>query len=197
MTESQFHYLLIFIGIIALGAVIQGIALLALGLAGAKLLKQVAELTAEAKGKVYPLLESVQNITEKVNDISQVARDVAIDTAPKIRRVTTNIAETSDVYRAKLAEVDSLITDTTGKARRQSDRVDGMVTDVLDKTTEVTHTVAHAIMVPVRQMAGLVSGAKVGIEALIANFSAKPKTPKPVAFEGESVYTGYEDDYHA
>ena len=197
MTESQSHYLLIFVGIIALGAVIQGIAMLVLGLAGAKLLKQIAELTAEAKGKVYPILDSVQTLTEKVNDISQVARDVAIDTAPKIKRVTTNLAETSDVYRAKLAEVDSLISDTTGKARRQSDRVDGMVTDVLDKTTEVTHTVAHAIMVPVRQMAGLVSGAKVGIEALIANFSPKPKTPKPVAFEGESIYTGYEDDYHA
>ena len=90
-----------------------------------------------------------------------------------------------------------MISDTAVKARRQSDRVDGMVTDVLDKTTEVTHTVAHAIMVPVKQMAGLVSGAKVGIEALIANFTPKPKAPKPVAFEGESIYTGYEDDYHA
>src|SRR4051812_18429396 len=199
MTESQAHYLLILVGIIAVGFLLQGIAVLVLALVGSKLVKQLADVVSEAKGKVYPILENVHQITEKVTDISQVARDVAVDTAPKIRRVTSNIAETSDVYRAKLAEVDALVTDTAGKARRQSDRVDGMVTDVLDKTTEVTHTVAHAIMVPVRQMAGLVSGAKGGIEALIANFTpkSKPVTPHPVAFEGDSVYTGQGDDYHA
>jgi methyl-accepting chemotaxis protein len=199
MTETQAQYLLILVGIIAFGFLLQGIAILVLALVGSKLVKQLSEVVGEAKGKVYPILANVHKISDKVTDISQVARDVAIDTAPKIQRVTSNITETSDVYRAKLAEVDSLMTDTAGKARRQSDRVDGMVTDVLDKTTEVTHTVTHAIMVPVRQMASLVSGAKVGIETLISNFTPKPqvKTPKPVAFEGESIYTGLEDDYHA
>ena len=199
MTESQAHYLLIFVGIIALGFLLQGIAVLVLALVGSKLVKQLTDLVAEAKGKVYPILANVHEISDKATDISQIARDVVADTAPKIRRVTTNITETSDVYRAKLAEVDALISDTAGKARRQTERVDTMVTDVFDKTHEVTHTIANAVMLPVRQMAGLVSGAKVSIESLIANFTPKPKpkTPKPVAFEGESVYTGYEDDYHA
>ena len=48
-------------------------------------------------------------------------------------------------------------------------------------------------------MSGLVSGTKAGLETLISRFTPKKRsaTPAPVAFEGESVYTGYEDDYHA
>jgi methyl-accepting chemotaxis protein len=213
MTEHQSTYLLAYTGVVAFAILIQGIALVVLALAAAKLMKQVAELTAEAKVKVYPILESVRDITvkgqdiaAKAQDIAEVARNVVRDTEPKIIRVTSNIADTSDVYRAKVAQVDALITDTTGKAQRQSDRVDTIVTNAITKTSETVANIGHAILMPIRQMSGLASGAKTGIESLIAQFtsksaSAKPKrtavTPEPVAFEGESVYTGYEDDYHA
>lgn len=210
MTDSQAHYLLIFAGVQTVAILLGFLALAVMGFAVARLIKTVTELTAEAKGKVYPILENVHKISDKVADISSTARDVAADTAPKIKRVTTNIAETSDVYRARLAEVDSLVADTTAKARRQSDRVDAAVTSAVDKTHSVVDAtiqrtqhlldaLGNAVSVPVKQMSGLVHGAKSGIETLIEKFSPKrtPKAPKPVAFEGESVYTGYEDDYHA
>lgn len=199
MTEHQSTYLLVFVAIVAFGFLLQGIAVLVLALAGKKLMERVADLTTEAKGKVYPILESVRDISVKGQDIAEVARNVMRDTEPKIKRVTTNIADTSDVYRAKVAQVDALITDTTVKAQRQSDRVDAIVTNAISKTSETAVNIGNAILMPVRQMSGLVSGARTSIDSLIARFTAKPRpsTPKPVAFEGESVYTGYEDDYHA
>jgi methyl-accepting chemotaxis protein len=199
MTEHQSMYLLFYTGVVAFAILIQGIALVVLALAAAKLMKQLAELTNEAKGKVYPILESVRDISAKGQDIAEVARNVVRDSEPKIKRVTSNIADTSDVYRAKVAQVDALITDTTGKAQRQSDRVDAIVTSAITKTSETATNIGNAILAPVRQMSGFVSGAKTTIDSLIAQFVSKPKpvTPKPVAFEGESVYTGYEDDYHA
>ena len=199
MTEHQSTYLLAYTGVVAFAILIQGIALVILALAGAKLMKQLAELTTEAKGKVYPILESVRDISAKGQDIAEVARNVIRDTEPKIKRVTTNIADTSDVYRAKVAQVDALITDTKDKAQRQSDRVDAIVTNAITKTSETAAHIGNAILAPVRQMSGLVSGAKTSIELLIAKFTPKSKAaaPKPIAFEGESIYTGYEDDYHA
>ncbi len=197
MTEHQSTYLLFYTGVVAFAILIQGIALVILALAAAKLMKQVAALTVEAKGKVYPILESVRDITAKGQHIAEVARNVAVDSEPKIKRVTANIADTSDVYRAKVAQVDSLMTDTADKARRQTDRVDGMISSVLTRTGEMAASVHHAILAPVRQVSGIVNGAKGSIEVLIEHFKPKAKTPKPVAFEGESVYTGYEDDYHA
>ncbi len=199
MTEHQATYLLVFVAIVAVGFLLQGIAVLVLALAGKKLMERVVELTTEAKGKVYPILESVRDISAKGQDIAEVVRNVTRDTEPKIKRVTSNIADTSDVYRAKVAQVDALITDTTGKAQRQSDRVDAMVTNAITKTSETAANIGNAILAPVRQMSGLVAGAKTTIDSLIAHFTpkTKPTSPKPVAFEGESVYTGYEDDYHA
>lgn len=215
MTEHQSTYLLVYTGVVAFAILVEAIALGALAFAAAKLMKQVAELANEAKGKVYPILESVRDITEKGQHIAEVARNVVADTEPKIKRVTTNIADTSDVYRAKVAQVDTLMTDTADKAHRQTARVDEMISSALTRTGEIATNVHHAILAPVRQASGLISGAKASIDSLVQHFSLKPRTasrgtsgaaasrpypkaaPQPVAFEGESVYTGLEDDYHA
>lgn len=196
MTEHQSTYLLLFTGIVAFALVLIGAAVLVLALAAARLLKQIGELTAEAKGKVYPILESVRDITEKGQHIAEVARNIVADTEPKIKRVTTNFADTSDVYRAKVAEVETFLTDATQKAHRQSDRVDSMVSSALNRTGEIATNLQHAVASPFIKTAGLFSGAKTALETLLHRES-KPATPRPVAFEGESVYTGYEDEYHA
>ncbi len=203
MTEHQSTYLLVYTAVVAVAVFIEAIALGALAFAAAKLLKQLGVLTEEAKGKVYPILESVRDISAKGQQIAEVAKNVVADTEPKIKRVTANIADTSDVYRAKVAQVDSLITDTTNKARNQTERVDTMVTNAVTRSGEIASQVGHAVVAPVRQLSGLVSGTKAGIESLIQSFSPRPgtrsrrPTPRPVAFEGESIYTGLEDDYHA
>lgn len=210
MTESQAHYLLIFSGITAFGVLLGAIGFGILSVSFARLLKQLTDLTSEAKGKVYPILENVHDISEKVADISEVVRETAAETAPKIRRVIRNVEETSEMYHARLTEVNALVADTTRKAKKQTDRVDTFVTDSLDRTHEVVNdtisrvqhimdSIHNAVYAPVRQISGLASGAKAGLETLLANFAPKHETkpPKPVAFEGDSVYTGYEDDYHA
>ncbi|MEZ2348501.1 hypothetical protein [Terriglobus sp. RCC_193] len=210
MTESQAHYLLIFSGISAVGVLLGAIAFSTFALSFAHLLRELRGLMSEARGKVYPILENVQEISEKVADISTTVRETTADVAPKLRRVTQNLAETSDMYHARFAEVDALVGDTTRRIRNQTERADAFVTNSLDRTHEVVSTtigrVQHvldslhnAFYAPVRQISSLASGAKASIESLIASFAPKhtPKTPKPTAFEGESVYTGYEDDYHA
>ncbi len=205
MTEHQSTYLLVYTGIVAFAILVEAIALGALAFAAIKLFKQLAELTAEAKGKVYPILESVRDITEKGQHIAEVARNVVADTEPKIKRVTTNIVETSDVYRAKVAQVDSFISDTTGRAQKQTARVDDIISSALTRTGEVAANVQHAILAPVRHASGLLAGAKASLESLRLRLASRSqagrakvvRTPRPIAFEGESVYTGYEDDYHA
>lgn len=197
MTEHQSTYLLAYTGVVAFAILIEAIAIVLLAVAAVKLMKQVTALTQEAKGKVYPILESVRDIAVKGQHIAEVARNVAADSEPKIKRVTANIADTSDVYREKVAQVSTLITDTTQKAHKQTVRVDDMISGALTKTGDLVANVQHTILAPVRQVSGLVNGAKAGIESLIRSYSAKTKTPKPVAFEGDSIYTGQEDDYHA
>lgn len=197
MTEHQSTYLLAYTGVVAFAILIEAIAIIILAIAASKLMKQVTDLTQEAKGKVYPILASVRDIAEKGQEIALVARNVVADSEPKIKRVTTNIAETTDVYRAKLAQVDSLITDTANKAHKQTARVDELISSTLAKTESIASGVQSAVMTPIRQASGLFEGIKVGIESLLHKSVPDRKAPKPVAFEGDSVYTGFEDDYHA
>jgi uncharacterized protein YoxC len=200
MTEEQAHYLLIYVAIISFSFLVAAVMLIAVGVGVIKLMKQITASTAEAKGKMYPLLDRFEGIAAKTERLTASAEAILADAQPKIERITTNLAQTSDVYRSKVAEVDALITDTTTKARHQSDRVDDMISTALTRTGEISANIHHAVMTPVRQLSGILNGAKASIDTLVHNFAPKPgklKTRKPVAFEGESVYTGLEDDYHA
>ena len=196
MSDGQFHTLLWFTGLIAFWLFLQAVALVAVAFMVVKLLRTINEFTTriEAKtlaitdrfeGKLYPLVDNFQ--------------DLMNDTVPKIKRVTESIADTTDVYRAKLAQVDALISDTAGKAKRQSDRVDGMVTSTLNAAGSIVGRVEHAVLSPVRQAGAVLSGIRAAATRLVDEYGqpSTPKTPKPVAFEGENIYTGLEDDYHA
>ena len=199
MTEHQSQYLLIYTALVAAAMLIEAIALGVLAFVVVKLVKQLGEIARDAQGRVYPVLTTVHELATQGKEIATKTDAILSDVQPKLERISTNLADTSDVYRAKVADVDELITDATIKARRQSDRVDGMVTTALTRTGEIASQLHHAVTAPARQLSGLVNGAKTTLESLIHNFAPaqKRKTPKPVAFEGESVYTGLEDDYHA
>ena len=201
MTDSQVHWLIAFTGISALAVLLEAAALLAIAIVVVKLISQITALTAELKPKIYPIMESAKEISAKVNEITGSVRDVVADTTPKVKRVTTNIADTSDVYRAKLAEIDALVTDTTQKAKRQTDRVDNFVSSTISTAGKVAGRVENVVLTPVHQASALWSAVKATTESLVKSYSKPtPKrapVPEPVAFEGENIYTGIEDDYHA
>jgi methyl-accepting chemotaxis protein len=214
MSDGQFHTLLWFTGLIAFWLFLQAVALVAVAFMVVKLLKTINEfatrmeakalaITDRFEGKMYPLVDNFQ--------------DLMNDTVPKIKRVTESVADTTDVYRAKLAQVDALITDTAAKAKKQSDRVDGMVTSTLNAAGSIVGRVEHAVLTPVKQATAIFSGLRAAATKLADEY-AQPDarverapyaeayersratgaaTPRPVAFEGEQIHTGLQDDYHA
>ena len=201
MSDSQTHWLIALTCLNAI-AVLMGMgALLAMAIVVVKLVGKVSVLTEELKPKIYPIMENVKQISGKTNDITTHVRDIVADSTPKVKRVTTNIAETSDVYRAKLAEVDALISDTAAKAKRQTDRVDNIVSSTISGAGKVASRVEDVVLTPVHQAAAIWSAIKATTESLVNSYTPKPAkksyTPPPVAFTGENIYTGLEDDYHA
>lgn len=231
MTDGQFHTLLWFTGLIAFWLFLQAVALVAVAFVVVKLLRTVNEATERIENKALAITDRFEG---KLYPLLDNAQDLINDSVPKIKRVTESIADTTDVYRAKLAQVDALISDTTTKVKHQSDRLDGMVTSTLNTAGNVVGRVEHAVMTPVRQAGAIFSGLRAAATRLADEYSsprytgpsdpsghAEPShasrsearmrvedrfrtaapsaqtTPKPVAFEGENIYTGLEDDYHA
>lgn len=145
--------LMVFIGIVALAALAQAIILLVMAVGAAKVAKRMMVIAEETHAKAMPLVDSVHSVVR--------------DSAPKVKVITENLAETSHIVRSKAQELDVTFTDVNERAGKQAARVDGMVTSVLDATTNITTSVQRSIQTPIREFAGLMNGIKAGIDVLV------------------------------
>ena len=141
------------VGLIALGMVVQAIAVIVIAVGSAKAAKRALEIADELRSKIGPVLDTTQSVFH--------------DAAPKVKIITENLVETSHLVRTKALEFDATASDLNSKARAQAARVDGMVTGVLNTTTEISQSLQRALKVPVREFTGLMNGFKAGVEVLV------------------------------
>ena len=160
LSGSDVHWLMIFGGIIAAALVVQSIGLMIAAVAATTILKKVQVMADTAEQKISPVLAKTNALLE--------------DLGPKVRSVSTNVEQISYTVREKcdelgvtLSELNRTVAEVNAKTRVQVTRVDGMVSDALDTTEQVSKTVQEGIRVPVRQMAGIIAGLKVGLETLV------------------------------
>lgn len=146
-------WLTIFVGLVALGMVVQAIAVIVMAVGVAKMGKRALDIAEELQGKMLPLIATSQ--------------DMIHDAAPKVKVITENLAETSHLVRSKARDLDATMSDANAKTRAQVARVDGMVSSVLDTTSDAAQMLQRAIKVPVREFTGLVNGLKAGLDVLL------------------------------
>jgi len=78
---------LLFLGVIALSSLVQGLFLLGLGWGGLKLMRRVQELQGRVENELRPALASVSRITQNVSELSEVA-------SVQVQRVETLVDHT-------------------------------------------------------------------------------------------------------
>jgi hypothetical protein len=141
------------VGLIALGMVVQAIAVIVIAAGAAKASKRALEIADQLHTKIMPILDTTQSVLH--------------DSAPKVKIITENLVETSHVVRSKAAEFDVTANDLNMRTRAQAARVDGMVTAVLNTTADISESLQKAVKVPVRELTGLVNGFKAGVDVLV------------------------------
>lgn|SRR6187402_3025019 len=189
LTQGQVTVLMIFAGAVTLAVIIQCGILVSFALAGAKARKEILGLITQMHGKAMPLLTSVQAIVD--------------ETTPKVRKITSNAVEISEIARSKAVEIDALVSDLTRKTQKQAAHVDQITTDALNGAQTITHSVQHAIMAPVKQFVGAVAAVKAAVDRLKTRVT--PKAADPYAARYGSKYDSHEgeermgegEDYHA
>ena len=162
--SSDQHWLMILVGIVALSLLINAIITLVAGFAAMKAFKEVTGLLKDLHGKASPIIEKTNALMD--------------DLTPKIRSVTENVTQITYTVREKVDQVGETVShvnrtvqEANMKTRGQVDHVDRMVSSALHTTQDVADTVAHGIKVPIKQVAGIVAGLRVGLETLVKNFS--------------------------
>jgi methyl-accepting chemotaxis protein len=160
------HWLMICIAVIAFAMATQAVVTLVAGASAWKMMKEFKALAHDLHSKATPIM---QKTTAVIDDLS-----------PKIRTVSENVTQISYTVREKVDEVGETVSqmnrtvaDANQKTRGQVAHVDHLVTTALDATEEITHTVANGIRGPVKQIAAVIAGLRVGLETLVEKFTPK------------------------
>ena len=168
LSSGNSRLLMVFVGMVAVALIVQAIALIAMAVGAAKARKRGLEIVEELRTKLMPIMDNTHSFIQ--------------DTAPKVKIITENFAETSHVIRAKAQEFDVTASDLNSKARAQAARVDGIVTSALNTTTDVAETIQRGIKIPLREVSGLINGLKAGLDVLVGRAkgfgSGRVKVPR-------------------
>jgi hypothetical protein len=170
--------LTIFVGLVALAMLTQAAVVLALGIGAMKAQKKLLEVANDLKKQAAPAIAKAQ--------------DLISDTVPKVKVITGNLVETSHMVRNKVQDFEGTLTtaneklreatetfaEANSKTRGQIHRVDGMITSALKATSEIGAILHHSIEVPARQVAGVVTGLRVGLEQLLGKVRVQGESRK-------------------
>ena len=160
LSGRDVHLLMIFVAIIAGALVLQALFFGVAAVFASKLLLKLGDVAERVEERTGPFLTKS---TELLDDVT-----------PKLRSISNNVEQMSYTVRAKCDEVGETLTqlnrtivDANNRTRTHVARVDGIVSDALHTTEQVSHVVQEGIRVPVKQMAGIIAGLKVGLETFV------------------------------
>jgi methyl-accepting chemotaxis protein len=145
--------LTVFIIATCVAVIIQAGILLALFFSVKKTSERMEAIGNRIEVNVLPVLESTKVILE--------------DATPKLREITSNLAETTGLLKTQVTRMDATINDVVDRARLQVIRVDELVTRTVDKVEETTEMMQHTVLTPMKQLSGVMQGLTVGIGSFL------------------------------
>ena len=187
--------LMFFIAIAAIALLAQALVVVLIGIGLMKAQKELMAHVGEIKAKAMPLIATSHTL---VNDLSPQIKDIS----RKVNVITAHVEHIADLAKQKAEEFSPTFSaanqtvyqatqtaqDANRKTREQVSRVNGMVSSALDATARLGVAIEKGITVPGREVAGVISGLKVGLDTLLSGARAfgsgapvgrRPYTPPP------------------
>jgi hypothetical protein len=107
---------LVFLGLIALASLVQGLFLIGLGLGGLKLMRRIQDLQDRVERELQPVLASVSRITRNVSEVTEVTTaqvqrmEALVDhTMSRVDETREQVREAMSMPLGGLAEVSALL----------------------------------------------------------------------------------------
>jgi methyl-accepting chemotaxis protein len=145
--------LTIFIVVTALAVVMQACILLSMALAASKTQTRVLEILEEMRGNLNPIMRTTRELLD--------------DSAPKIKSITTNLEETSQLVRVQTIHLNRTMDDLLERTHRHVERVDAMVDDTLDTVDEARTAATRIAERPLRWATAVTNGIWAAIDRYI------------------------------
>ena len=171
--------LMIFIGLAAIALLTQAGVVVFMALGARKAQQELTSHFIELKEKAMPLIATSHNlVTELTPEIREITTRIS-KIAAQVERLSVLVNEKAEEFAPTIsaanrtaAEANETAQDLNRKARAQVTRVNGMVTTALDATARLGVAIEKGITVPGREVAGILSGLKVGFDTLLSGARA-------------------------
>lgn len=161
--------LTLFVAVTSIAVVLQMLILLAMYLAVRKLgarvevlANKVEDTTGVVQARLLPLIDNAKTMQQEVKNFLETAR-------PKVDVVLDNLAHVSKTARGSVERIDATVNDAVDRVRLQVIRGDEMLTRTMDRVEETSEKVQHTVMLPVRQVSGIVQAIGVGVGAFFSS----------------------------
>jgi methyl-accepting chemotaxis protein len=91
------------------------------------------------------------------------AHSLVDDLSPKLKHVTTNMVEVSDIMRSEAQHITVSLSDMVERTHQQAARVDHIVSSTLNGIGHATAAVQEGLSAPIRHLSGVLDGLRAGI----------------------------------
>jgi methyl-accepting chemotaxis protein len=158
------------VGVLAFIAV-----LIALAIAALRARKRIRQLMLQYETSVAP----------HIGPMVQSARSLVEDLSPKLKHITSNLVEVSDILRSEAQHITVSVSDVVERTHQQAARVDHIVSSTLNGIGHATAAVQEGIAAPMRHLSGMLDGLRAGFGSL------RRKRPHP---NGTTIVRKVEQD---
>jgi methyl-accepting chemotaxis protein len=145
----------IFVIVAAVALILQLVTLFLLYLAMRKTTTRLEGIAGRLETQSTPILATAQTILD--------------DAQPKISEITSNLAESTAMMRARVAEMAEATTEIVGRARLQAERIDEFVGNTIERIEITSEVLQQSVLSPVRRVQAILQAVAAGLSVLRSN----------------------------
>jgi uncharacterized protein YoxC len=135
-------------------------------------------------GILFALYKALRQTSERVEGIAgrleqqaapvlTTAAAILEDARPKLAEITSNLAETSAVVRAHVAQVGEATGEIVERARLQAARLDEFIVSAAQRVEATSELLQHKVFSPMRRIRAIVTALNAGLSFLRSNRPAR------------------------
>jgi uncharacterized protein YoxC len=135
-------------------------------------------------GILFALYKALRQTSERVEGIAgrleqqaapvlTTAAAILEDARPKLAEITSNLAETSAVVRAHVAQVGEATGEIVERARLQAARLDEFIVTAARKVEATSELLQHKVFSPMRRIRAIITALNAGLSFLRSNRPAR------------------------
>jgi methyl-accepting chemotaxis protein len=124
----------------------------------------IAGTILHTRKRVHQMLDHYEKeIAPELVPMVKAARSLVDSLSPKLKHITENMVEVSDILRSETQHITVSLSDVVERTHQQAARVDHIVSSTLNGIGHATAAVQEGLTAPLRHLSGVLDGLRAGI----------------------------------